>query len=149
MKHIGFKLNDKEYTIPILKVREVIMLPTITRLPLSPHYIEGITYLRGSVLPLVNLKKLVGLTGDFLGEKVMVVGSDRLRFGFFVDGITGILEIKDSNLHEPPPGEFEYHINVDRRDITCIDTKRILPEEALSLKNGNGESLFIDPDFKA
>lgn len=49
MQYIGFKLNDKEYTIPILKVREIIKSPALTRLPLVPDYVEGVTNLKGRV----------------------------------------------------------------------------------------------------
>jgi chemotaxis protein CheZ len=64
MQYIGFNLNNNEYSIPVLKVREIIHAPPITKMPQSPSYIEGITNLRGNIIPVVNLKKLVGINFD-------------------------------------------------------------------------------------
>ena len=61
MQYIGFNLGANEYTIPILKVREIINMPAITRMPQSLPYIEGVTNIRGNIIPIVNLKKLVNL----------------------------------------------------------------------------------------
>lgn len=146
MQHIGFTLNDKEYTIPILKVREIIKSPALTRLPLVPGYVEGVTNLKGRVLAVVNLKKLVGLTGGTTGDKVMVVNSDRVRFGFFVDSITEVINIDDSEVCTPSHGELACSMYINQRALTLLDTKRILPAEVIALKNGTGESLFLDPD---
>lgn len=146
MQHIGFKLNDKEYTIPILKVREIIKSPALTRLPLVPDYVEGVTNLKGRVLAVVNLKKLVGLAAGATGDKVLVVGSDRVRFGFFVDSITGVINIDDSEVCTPSQGEIACSMHIKQRALMFLDTKRIIPSECIPLKNGAGESLFFDPD---
>ncbi len=54
MQYIGFTMNGNEYTIPILKVQEIVNLPHLTRLPQVPHYIEGVTNLRGRIIPIVT-----------------------------------------------------------------------------------------------
>ncbi|MEK6726095.1 MAG: chemotaxis protein CheW [Deltaproteobacteria bacterium] len=144
MQHIGFKLNDKEYTIPILKVREVIKSPTLTKLPLVPHYVEGVTNLKGRVLAVVNLKKLVGLEGKSLGDNIMVVGSDHIRFGFFVDSITGILNIDESQFFSPSQiKQLGCSIQISNRYVTMLDAKSLIPAEDL---DGSGGKLFLDPD---
>lgn len=145
MQHIGFTLNDKEYTIPILKVREIIKSPALTKLPLVPHYVEGVTNLKGKVVAVVNLKKLVGLNGHSMGDKVLVVGSEHVRFGFFVDSVTGVLEIKDSEACMPSEDGFACPIKLNNRALTFLDTKKLIPAEDLSLKSGYGK-LFLDPD---
>src|SRR5208337_3184287 len=98
MQYIGFTMNDNEYTIPILKVQEIVNLPHLTKLPQAPDYIEGITNLRGRIIPIVNLKKMVGLGGDSIGEKVIVVTSGRIIFGILVDAITGVITIENSSI---------------------------------------------------
>ena len=57
-QYIGFKNSSSEYMIPILKVREIIRTPNVTALPHLPEYIDGVTNLRGSIIPIVNLKRL-------------------------------------------------------------------------------------------
>lgn len=140
MQYIGFIMNNSEYTIPILKVQEIIKLPQVTKMPQSPHYIEGITNLRGRIIPIVNLKKLVRLNGeDSVGEKVIVVTSGRVTFGVLVDGITGVVDIEDSEI-EPTENIMKTNIEqvsgvakVNDRLITILDAKRLIPMEDLSI----------------
>ncbi len=137
MQYIGFTMNDNEYTIPILKVQEIVNLPHLTRLPQVPGYIEGITNLRGRIIPIVNLKKLVGLGGDSLGEKVIVVTSGRIIFGVLIDAITGVITIEDSEID--PPADFNTSdivsgvAKVGEKLIVLLDTKKLIPLEDMSM----------------
>ncbi|MBI3593185.1 MAG: protein phosphatase CheZ [Nitrospirae bacterium] len=137
MQYIGFTMNNNEYTIPILKVQEIVNLPQLTKLPQVPHYIEGITNLRGRVIPIVNLKKMVGLSGGSAGEKVIVVTSGRITFGVLVDGITGVVSIDDSEIE--PPTDFNTSdivsgvAKVDDKLIVLLDTKKLIPMEDMSI----------------
>ena len=137
MQYIGFTMNDNEYTIPILKVQEIVNLPHLTKLPQAPDYIEGITNLRGRIIPIVNLKKLVGLGGDSLGEKVIVVTSGRIIFGVLIDAITGVITIEDSAID--PPTDFNTSdivsgvAKVGEKLIVLLDTKKLIPLEDMSM----------------
>lgn len=136
MQYVGFKMNDNEYTIPILKVQEIINLPPITKLPQAPHGIEGITNLRGKVIPVVDLKRVMGLNGES-GQKVIVLSNGRMTFGILVDSITGVISIEDE--------EIETSSNFNTSDIVSgiakkndkllvlLDTKRLIPVEDLSI----------------
>lgn len=137
-QHIGFIMNNNEFSIPILKVQEIINLPQITKMPQSPHYIEGVANLRGRIIPIVNLKKLAGLNGgDVAGEKVIVVTSGRMIFGVLVDGITGVVNIEESNID--PPSDFNAAnivsgvAKVEEKLVVMLDTKKLVPVEDLSL----------------
>lgn len=139
-QYIGFHLNDSEYTIPILKVREIVNMPVITGLPESLPYIEGVTNLRGSIIPIVNLKKLVNLgngngNGEGLGSKVIVVASGSITFGMLVDGITGVISIDESDI-EPPERflrdgleQIEGVAKLKDRLVVLLDTKKLIPCE--------------------
>lgn len=137
MQYIGFSMNGNEYTIPILKVQEIVNLPHLTRLPQVPDYIEGITNLRGRIIPIVNLKKLVGLGGDSLGEKIIVVTSGRIVFGVLIDAITGVISIEDSAIE--PPADFNTSdivsgvAKVGEKLIVLLDTRKLIPLEDMSL----------------
>jgi chemotaxis protein CheZ len=137
MQYIGFTMNNNEYTIPILKVQEIVNLPHLTKLPQAPEYIEGITNLRGRIIPIVNLKKLVGLGGDSLGEKVIVVTSGRIIFGVLIDDITGVITIEDSSID--PPTDFNTSdivsgvAKVGEKLIVLLDTKKLIPLEDMSM----------------
>ncbi|HET6514301.1 MAG TPA: protein phosphatase CheZ [Thermodesulfovibrionales bacterium] len=139
-QYIGFHLNASEYTIPILKVREIVSMPAITRMPQAPEYIEGVTNLRGSVIPIVNLKKLVNL-GDNgnRGNKIIVVASGRMTFGILVDGITGVINIDESSIEHPKKflndnvEQIEGVAKLEDRLVVLLDTKKLLPSEDMSL----------------
>lgn len=140
MQYIGFTMNNNEFTIPILKVQEIVNLPQITKLPQVPDYIEGITNLRGRIIPVVNLKKMAGLfgsCGESNGEKVIVVTSGRITFGVLVDGITGVVSIEESEIE--PPTDFNTSdivsgvAKVDDKLIVLLDTKKLIPMEDMSI----------------
>jgi chemotaxis protein CheZ len=139
-QYIGFQLGGEEYSIPILKVREIINAPGMTRLPQSPEYIEGVADLRGSVVPIVNLRKLVQLDGaPGGGDKVIVLSNGKVTFGILVDGITGVIAIEDSSI-EPPDrllnGACDRIVGVakyKKRLIVLLDTNKILPTDDLDM----------------
>jgi chemotaxis protein CheZ len=139
-QYIGFNLNAGEYSIPILKVREIVNMPSITRMPQAPPYIEGVTNLRGSVIPIINLKRLVHL-GDngSKGNKIIVVASGRITFGILVDGITGVVNIDESEIEHPEKflnddvDQVEGVAKLNNRLVVLLDTKKLLPAEDMSL----------------
>ncbi|MCE5311908.1 MAG: protein phosphatase CheZ [Nitrospiraceae bacterium] len=138
MQYIGFMMNSNEYSIPILKVQEIVNVPSVTKLPQAPDYIEGITNLRGKIIPVVNLKKLVGLPGEG-GDKVIVISSGKIVFGILVDSITGVVAIEQS-LIEPAENFMQSNLEqiegvarVDDKLVVLLDTKKLIPVEDLSM----------------
>jgi len=138
-QYIGFVLEQNEYSIPILKVQEIIKIPAITKMPGVPYYVEGVTNLRGRVIPIVNLKRILGISGEESGNKVIVISSGKIIFGAMVDDITGVINIDESAIE--PSDEFmkqgENHIEgvarIDGRLIVLLDTKKLIPMEDRSL----------------
>ncbi len=58
---VSFSLDNEEYAVEVLKVREIIRMPEITHMPNTPHYAEGIINLRGKVIPVISLRKKFSL----------------------------------------------------------------------------------------
>ncbi|MBI5575308.1 MAG: protein phosphatase CheZ [Deltaproteobacteria bacterium] len=143
-QYIGFKLGGEEYSIPILKVREIINIPGMTRLPRAPEYIEGVTNLRGCVIPVVNLKKLVRTGGgNGVGDKIIVLTNGKVTFGIMVDGITGVIGIDESSI-EPPDrllnGSGEQFVGIAKyqeRLVVLLDTRKLLPDDAAGIFEDN------------
>ncbi|HMK48650.1 MAG TPA: protein phosphatase CheZ [Thermodesulfovibrionales bacterium] len=140
MQYIGFQLNGNEYSIPILKVREIIKTPSITRMPQSPDYMEGITNIRGNVIPVIDLKKLIHINGNGgTGENVIVVSSGKIIFGVLVDGITGVINV-DASIIEPAEkfmsdkvDQIEGIAKLSDRMVVLLDSKKLLPLDDISL----------------
>ena len=63
---VRFRLDDADYAIAITKIREIILMKPITRLPQVPPSIEGLINLRGTVIPLINLRRRFGLAPRFI-----------------------------------------------------------------------------------
>lgn len=158
-QYIGFNLNGNEYMIPILKVREIITMPSITALPQLPSYIKGITSLRGTVIPIVNMKSLLNSeNNEDTGKTVMVVSAGKITFGIIVDGITGVVKVDESNIELPDQivsnnaGLLEGVAKIENRLIVLLNTKKILPLDDMSLleetivnvnASGDGDSVEI------
>jgi chemotaxis signal transduction protein/chemotaxis regulatin CheY-phosphate phosphatase CheZ len=140
LQYIGFRLQSGEYGIPITKIREIVNLPLVTSLPQSPAYLRGVTNLRGNVIPLVNLKKLINIPEtEGGGTKVIVIVNGKLTFGILVDGITGVLSVDESKI-ESPEGLSHSHAEeiagvakLDGRLVVLLDTNKLIPLSDLSL----------------
>ncbi len=137
---IGFNINSSEYMIPILKVREIISMPSVTALPHLPPYVKGVTNLRGSIIPIINLKNLLnscGTEGD--GNTIIVISTGRITYGIIVDGITGVIKADESDI-EPPENFFnnsadniEGVAKLNNKLIVLLNTKRLLPLDDMGL----------------
>jgi chemotaxis signal transduction protein/chemotaxis regulatin CheY-phosphate phosphatase CheZ len=143
MQYIGFMMNGCEYTIPIIKVQEIINLPAVTKLPQSSNYLEGVANLRGRVIPIINLKKMVGLSSEKAGEKVIVISSGKVTFGVVVDGITGVVSIEKEKI-EPAASIMNIQIDqiegvarLDDRLVVLLDTNKLAPVEDLAMLEDN------------
>jgi len=139
-QHIGFRLQSGEFAIPIMRVREIINLPEITHIPQSLSYFRGITNLRGSVIPVVDLKKLMHIPEMEGGNtKVIVISTGRITYGLLVDGITGVITIEESAIESPenlPHGNedrVEGVAKLDGRLIVLLNIKKLIPLDDMSL----------------
>jgi chemotaxis protein CheZ len=136
---IGFLLNENEYIIPILKVQEIIKIPQITKMPGVPYYVEGITNLRGRVIPVVNLKRLLSLPEQTEGNKVIVISSGKITFGALVDNITGVVNIDESTIEQADEfmqqsqSQIEGVARLNDRLLIILDVKKLIPTEDQSI----------------
>ncbi len=140
LQFIGFSINSNEYMIPILKVREIISMPSVTAIPHLPSYVNGVTNLRGSIIPIINLKNLLhtcGSEGD--GNTIIVISTGKITFGIIVDGITGVIKVDESDI-EPPDNFFNNNADniegvakLNDKLIVLLNTKKLLPLDDMSL----------------
>lgn len=107
-KYLTFRLDNEEYGLEILKVREIIGLMDITSVPKTPEYVRGIINLRGTVIPVLDLKKKfdMGATEDTEETCVIVVevalGDQKVMMGTIVDAVSEVLEIKEDEIEDAP-----------------------------------------------
>jgi twitching motility protein PilI len=88
---LGFRLGDRWLVAPREEVREVIALPILTRVPGSRPWLLGLANVRGGLLPVCDMHRLLGEEHHTLARncRVLVYNSDRIPAGFLVDEVSG------------------------------------------------------------
>ena len=97
---VAFKLRREEYGFNILNVKEIKGLTDITRVPFASDFIKGVINLRGSVLPVIDLKKRLGLQDmEYTDDtRIVVVREDDLEVGMIVDAVTGVITLNAEHI---------------------------------------------------
>lgn len=102
-QYVVFRLDDQLYGAEITVVREVSYLSPITRLPNTPAYVEGVIDLRGEVMPVIDIRKRLGLpTRQADGEtRVMILDVGQITTALVVDGVDQVLTLRDEQISPP------------------------------------------------
>ncbi len=102
---VSFKIGNEEHGIDVLKVREIIRMSNITRVPNTPHYIEGVINLRGKVIPIISLRMKFSLpeAENDNRTRIIVMDMDNELMGFVVDSVAEVIRIAISEIQPPPP----------------------------------------------
>ena len=101
---VSFMLADEEYGVEVLKVREIIRMPTITKIPNVPQHVEGIINLRGKVIPIISMRRRFGLMENENNNHTRIIIMDVAGSltGFIVDSVSEVIRIHDSEIQPPP-----------------------------------------------
>jgi purine-binding chemotaxis protein CheW len=143
-KYMAFKLANEEYGLEILRVREIIGLMEITRVPRTPDFVRGVINLRGKVIPVIDLRLKFGMTPTEPTDQTVIIvvqcqaGDRTLTMGALVDQVLEVLPFDGSQI-EPPPSfgaatfDTDFILGVgkaDKRVVFLLDIGRVLsPEE--------------------
>ncbi len=101
---VGFVVGDEEYSVPILSIQEIIKPIEWTRVPQTPAYVLGVFNLRGSVIPLIDLRAKFGLgsinhTDD---TRFIVIRHEEEVAGFVIDRLTEAIRLKKTAIGPAP-----------------------------------------------
>lgn len=106
--YITFKLGDELFAIDVARVREVLDLSEITRVPTAPPYMRGVVNVRGSAVPVVDLRRKFGLpaAADTVNTRIVVIelelDGELAVVGGLADSVHEVLELERSQIREPP-----------------------------------------------
>lgn len=102
---VVFDVAQEQYGVEIAAVEGIIKMPPITVLPRAPLFVEGVTTLRGKVLPVIDLRRRFGLPSATLTKdaRIVVVEMGGVTVGMVVDGVREVLRINDEAVEPPSP----------------------------------------------
>ena len=124
-KYISFNLNNDYYCIALDYVKEVLKDTSITNVPGTPDFIEGIMNLRGDYITVINLKKFLGLDLTVVPDKkpVVIIKGNELKLALLIDKINELFEFQENEVVEPGEGYFtdEFIYNETLYTILNID----------------------------
>lgn len=138
---LTFRLGEQEFGVDILKVQEIRGYADVTRIPDTPDYIKGVINLRGTVVPVVDMRLKFRLAAEYDAFTVMIVlNMATTVIGIVVDSVSDVTAITADQLKPPP--EFGRAVDarfltsigmVGERMILLLDIDEMLKAEALSL----------------
>ena len=143
-KYLTFVLADEEYGIVITKVKEIIGMLPITRVPRTPDYICGVINLRGKIISIIDLRLKFGMgpTHETFETVIIVVQTRLGEKGIIVDKVSEVLNINVEDI-EPVP-EFgtsidtEYILGIGKTGNTIkilLDIEKVLIENTVNIEN--------------
>ena len=107
-KYLTFFLEEEEYGIGILKVKEIIGMMAITSVPRTPEYVKGVINLRGKVIPVIDLRSKFDMKLINYTERTCIIvveidsESSTVLIGIVVDAVSEVLNIKEEEIEETP-----------------------------------------------
>lgn len=139
-QYVVFQLEDELYGVEILQVRGIEKMLPLTRVPNAPSFVKGVCNLRGSVIPVIDLKKRLGLasTEEASNAKIIVVNIGKQIVGMTIDAAADVVSL-DSNQVEPSPtlvagidAQFISGVaKVSNRLLIILDMERILTADQI------------------
>jgi purine-binding chemotaxis protein CheW len=108
-KYLTFSLKAEEYGIEIVKVKEIIGILNITKIPQTPQYIRGVINLRGKVIPVIDLRLKFGMEEAPYTKRTCIVVVDTYKkdksnffMGIIVDSVSEVVNIRRDEIEDTP-----------------------------------------------
>lgn len=150
---LTFRLAEEQYGLNVLQVREVLEIPRITRVPRMPVYMRGVINIRGSVVPVIDLRLKLGLeeAERSVHSRVVIIeienGQETLAMGILVDSVQEVIDIASADISPPPQigtqieAEFIMGIaKLDQNFVIIINISRIFSNQEMQSLAGSTET---------
>lgn len=146
---VVFNLSNEDYGVDIAAVDGIVKMQQVTSVPHAPGFVEGITNLRGKVLPVIDLRKRFGLPVGETTKDTRIVNVDigGTKVGMVVDAVSEVLRVAEEDIEPPSPivttldSAFITGIaKVDERLIILLDLVKVLSTEEQAELHTMGQS---------
>ncbi|MCE5197879.1 MAG: chemotaxis protein CheW [Armatimonadota bacterium] len=132
---VVFELGNEYYGVDIAAVNTIIRMQDVTAIPRAPSFVEGVINLRGSIIPVIDLRKRFGLpvTEQSKASRIVVVEAGGQLIGMIVDAVAETLRLPSHSIEPPSPVissvDSEYLRGVGKQDnrlVILLDLDKIL-----------------------
>ncbi len=145
---IVFKLGMEEYGLEIDQIKEIVLTPTITKMPQTDNFIKGVANIRGNIITIVDLEEKFGVNSHLsqnekekLGQYTLVIESETLKIGILVRSVPNTLAASDNDIdasqnivHDSSMDEnyIKGIVKIEERLIILVDIFKVMTEEILN-----------------
>ena len=158
-QYLTFRLGDEIFAIDVANVREILEFTKVTKVPKTPEYMRGVINLRGSVVPVLDMRQKFGMesTEKTIDTCIVVVEvtyeDEDIVIGALVDSVQEVFELEAENI-EPAP-RIGTHVKTefikgmgkkDDRFIIILDSSKVFSAEELAQVVQNEESMKASND---
>ncbi|NLL82210.1 MAG: purine-binding chemotaxis protein CheW [Tissierellia bacterium] len=129
MQVIVFTLGESRYAISTDKVEEITKNIQSTEVPNSPDWVEGIINLRGNVVTLLNLSKLLQQDCTMCYNNIIILKDDDEKVGLLIGNVDQVMDLEDSEIQkitDEEKTEFSGIIHMDDTIVNMIDIEILL-----------------------
>jgi purine-binding chemotaxis protein CheW len=117
---LEFTLGEEQYCLDIDYIEEIVKRETITRVPNTPEYVEGVVDLRGQITTILNPKPVMEIDADGAEELIVVFDADEFdeggAIGWLVDDVRQVTPVSDDEVNQPPIDEEYINGVIDREE---------------------------------
>jgi purine-binding chemotaxis protein CheW len=148
---VTFTINREEYGIRIMQVQEINRLTEITSVPRAPYFIDGMTNLRGNVIPVINVRELFGLENKEVDDRTRIIIVDIAgnKTGLRVDQVNEVLRLSKHDIESTPSivtsGKSNRFmdgvckLDGGKRMVMLLDVEQVLDQSELQSMSSLGE----------
>ena len=103
-RFLTFFVDEEQYGIDISKIKEIIAPIEITHIPKTPDFLKGVINLRGSIIPVVDIRLKFDMAARDMDmdTAIIIYEIDKVSIGFIVDRVEDVLTLDKSNISEAP-----------------------------------------------
>lgn len=143
---VSFLLGKEEYAIGIMKVKEIIRVPQIVKIPNCENYIEGVVSIRNNLLPIISLRTYFEMEHVEINDhtRILVVDMGNFTAGIMVDKISEVLRVPTSSIQPPPKFSSQRgeqikgvaKLNNGKRMILMLEPSKLVSVDEISTIDG-------------
>ena len=146
-QYLTFIMANEEYGVDILRVQEIRGWESVTTIPNTPNYIKGVINIRGTIVPIIDLRERFKMAVAEYGPMTVVIvvkvysESKERVMGIVVDAVSDVYNVNDDALKEPP--DFGSMVSIDFvKGLATIDSKMLILLDIDKLLNSSELSLL-------